>query len=320
MLLRKTYKLIPRISKFEFQNWKLLSILLVIFTLSNANAQEFNCKVDIISPSLQTSAADKQVFEELKGALREFINNTRWGTDNFKIEERIEMNLLINLSEQPSSDEFGGSIQVTSSRTIHNTNYKSTVFNWIDNDFKFKYQRGTAIQFSIDRHRDNLSSVIAFYCYMIMGYDYDSYALEGGTKWFLKAQQICTNAQGVSEPGWRAAEGQRNRYWLVENALQQLFQPLREVYYKYHREGFDVLYGDVNKGTNAVIACLELLQKIHKSRPGSFNVQVFFSTKVDELVNLFGGAAPDVKTKAFTLLKSIDPANLNKYNKINANK
>jgi len=300
------------------QKWVL--VVLTVWGFGTAPAQEINCKVDIISPSLQTSAADKQVFEELKSALREFINNTRWGTDNFKIEERIEMNILINVSEQVNSDEFGGSIQVTSTRTIHNTNYKSTVFNWIDNDFKFKYQRGAAIQFSIDRHRDNLSSVIAYYCYMIMGYDYDTYSLEGGTKYFLKAQQICTNAQGVAEPGWRAAEGQRNRYWLVENALQQLFQPLREVFYKYHREGFDILYGDLTKGTHAVITCLELIQKIHKSRPGSFNVQVFFSTKVDELVNLFGGATPDLKTKAFTLLKQIDPANLNKYNKINANK
>jgi hypothetical protein len=301
--------------------YKFLLVVLAVFQFGISRAQEFNAKVDIIyAPSLQVSANDKIVFDELKSALREFINNTRWGTDNFKVEERIEMNILFNLQELTPPDEYGGSIQVTLSRTIHNTNYKSTVFNWIDNDFKFKYQRGTSIQFSIDRHRDNLSSVIAFYCYMMLGYDYDTYSLEGGTKYFLKAQQICTNAQGVAEPGWRAAEGQRNRYWLVENALQQLFQPLRQVFYKYHREGFDVMYTDIAKGTNEVIACLELIQKIHKSRPGSFNVQVFFSTKVDELVNLFSGAAPDLKTKAFGILKLVDPANLNKYNKINANK
>lgn len=291
-----------------------------LFTGSvSLSAQELNCKVQIISPSLQTSAADKQVFVELTSALREFMNNTRWGTENFKIEERIEMNILINVSEQPAADEFGGSIQVTTSRPIHNTNYKSTVFNWVDNDFKFKYQRGAAIQFSIDRHRDNLSSVLAFYAYMALGYDYDSYSLEGGTKYFVKAQQISSNAQGVSEPGWRAAEtGGRNRYWLVENALQQLFQPLRQVFYKYHREGFDVLYSNITSGTNAVIECLELIQKVAKSRPASFNVQVFFSTKVDELVSLFTGAAPELKTKAYNLLKVLDPANLNKYNKITA--
>ena len=303
MKLRNVYKLI---------------VTGIIFLVGGfSSAQELNCKVQIISPSLQTSAADKQVFVELTSALREFMNNTRWGTENFKVEERIEMNILINVSEQPSADEFGGSIQVTTSRPIHNTNYKSTVFNWIDNDFKFKYQRGAAIQFSIDRHRDNLSSVMAFYAYIALGYDYDSYALEGGTKYLIKAQQISSNAQGVSEPGWRAAEGQRNRYWLIENALQQLFQPLRQVFYKYHREGFDVLFSNLTTGTNAVIECLELIQKVAKSRPGSFNVQLFFSTKVDEMVNLFQGASPDLKTKAFNLLKSLDPANLNKYNKIN---
>lgn len=291
-------------------------VLLLVVITSKLSAQELNCKVQIISPSLQTSAADKQVFEELTSAIREFMNNTRWGSENYKQEERIEMNILINLSEQPSSDQYGGSIQVTSTRPVHNSNYKSTVFNWVDNDFSFRYQRGAAIQFSIDRHRDNLSSVLAFYAYMCMGYDYDSFSKEGGTKYFLKAQQISTNAQGVSEPGWRAAESQRNRYWLVENALQQLFQPLREAFYKYHREGFDVLFSNIATGTQAVIESIELIQKVHKTRPGSFNVQVFFSTKVDELVSLFSGATTEQKNKAFTLLKSVDPANLNKYNKI----
>jgi Domain of unknown function (DUF4835) len=299
------------------KTYKFLSVVLLALSSFSVNAQELNCKVQIISPTLQTSAADKQVFVELTSALREFMNNTRWGTENFKVEERIEMNILINLSEQPSADEFGGSIQVTTTRPVHNTNYKSTVFNWIDNDFKFKYQRGAAIQFSIDRHRDNLSSVMAFYAYIALGYDYDSYGLEGGTKYLVKAQQVASNAQGVAEPGWRAAEGQRNRYWLIENALQQLFQPLRQVYYKYHREGFDVLFSNINSGTNAVLECLDLIQKVSKSRPGSFNVQLFFSTKVDELVNLFQGASPETKLKAYNLLKSLDPSNLNKYNKIN---
>ncbi len=299
------------------KTYKFLAIVFIALSSFQLSAQELNCKVQIISPSLQTSAADKQVFVELTSALREFMNNTRWGTENYKVEERIEMNILINLSEQPSADEFGGSIQVTTSRPIHNTNYKSTIFNWIDNDFKFKYQRGAAMQFSIDRHRDNLSSVMAFYAYIALGYDYDSYGLEGGTKYLVKAQQISSNAQGVAEPGWRAAEGQRNRYWLIENALQQLFQPLRQVYYKYHREGFDVLFTNVNGGTNAIIECLEMIQKVAKSRPGSFNVQLFFSTKVDELVNLFQGAAPETKLKGYNLLKSLDPSNLNKYNKIN---
>ena len=280
------------------------------------HAQELNVKVQIISPSLQTSAADKQVFEELSAAVKEFMNNYKWTQETYKNEERIEMNILINVSEQVAADEFGGTIQVTSSRPIFNTSYKSTVFNYEDRDFKFKYNRGAAINFSIDRHRDNLSAILAFYAYMIIGYDYDSFSKEGGTKYFLKAQQICTNAQGVAEPGWRAAEGQRNRYWMIENCLQQLFQPLREAFYKYHRLGFDELYNSNSKGTQGVYDAIEFIQKVHKVRPASFNVQMFFSTKVDELVSLFSGASTDMKTKAHALLKSIDPANTTKYNKI----
>lgn len=296
--------------------YKHILVAATLLVAGNLTAQEFNCRVQIISPSLQTSAADKQVFEELTSAIREFMNNTRWGTENFKQEERIELNFLINLSKQMSSEEFGGSIQVTSNRPVMSASYKTTVFNWVDESFQFRYQRGSAIQFSIDRHRDNLSSILGYYAFMALGYDYDTYSKEGGTKYFLKAQQICTNAQGVSEEGWRAAESQRNRYWLIENALQQLFQPLREAMYKYHREGFDLLYSDITKGTNAVLESLELIQKVHKVRPGSFNVQVFFSTKVDELVNLFSGASIELKNKGFNLLKQLDPANLNKYNKI----
>jgi hypothetical protein len=155
---------------------------------------------------------------------------------------------------------------------------------------------------------------------MILGYDYDTYSLEGGTKYFLKAQQIVTNAQGVGEPGWKASEGVRNRYWMVENALQQLFQPLRVAYYKYHREGFDKFYNQMPDGIKGVFEALEEVKKVHQARPGSFNVQLFFTAKVDELVSLFQGAEQADKTKAYNLLKTLDPANITKYNKILQNK
>lgn len=295
---------------------KLLLVVTFLITRYYVQAQEFNCQVQIISPALQTSAADKQVLTELQDALREFINNTHWTSDNFKTEERIDLNLLINVKTQASSEEFGGSIQVTSRRTILNSNYYSTVFNFIDEDFSFRYQRGAAIRFSIDQHRDNLSSVIAFYAYMVLGYDYDSYSLEGGTKYFVKAQQIVSNAQGVPDAGWKASEGTRNRYWMVENALHQLFQPMRVAFYKYYRLGFDQFYGAMKEGMTAVFDALEEIMKIHKARPASFNVQLFFSAKVDELVNLFSCATQAEKTRAFNLLKTMDPANITKYNKI----
>lgn len=294
----------------------LLFIPIFILSLTASFAQELNCRVSIISPSLQVSAGDKQTFEQLEQQLTEFMNNNRWTTENFKDEEKIECNFLINLSEQSSSEDFGGSIQVTSRRTVFNSNYSSTIFNYIDDDFKFKYQRGTQLIFSIDQHRNNLTSVLAFYAYMIIAYDYDSFSLEGGSKYFNKAQQIVNNAQSAAEPGWKAFEGDRNRYWLVDNAIQNVFKPLRTAFYKYHRMGFDRMYDNIGEGRKSVLEALELIQGVAKQRIASFNVQLFFSTKVNELVDLFSGAPADEKQKAYQLCKSMDPGNLSKYQKI----
>lgn len=295
---------------------KKLFLFPLLFFALQSGAQELMCKLQIISPSLQTSAADKLLFEQLQQQLQEFMNNTRWTTENFKEEEKIDCNILINISEMPSAEDFGGTIQVTSSRPVFNTNYKSTTMNYIDENFKFKYQRGTPLLFSIDQHRNNLTSVLAFYAYMMIAYDYDSFSPEGGSKYFAKAQQIVNNAQSASEPGWRAAEGDRNRYWMVDNAQQGVFKPLRQAFYKYHRLGFDRLYENIEEGRKEVLSALELINVVAKQRPASFNVQMFFSMKVNELVSLFSSAPVNEKQKAFNLCKAMDPVNLTKYQKI----
>ncbi|MBX7094269.1 MAG: DUF4835 family protein [Flavobacteriales bacterium] len=295
---------------------KKLILLILLFPALSLRAQELMCRLQIISPSLQVSAADKLLFEQLQQQLQEFMNNTRWTTETFKDEEKIDCNVLINISEMSSNEDYGGTIQVTSSRPVFNTNYKSTLFNYLDENFKFKYQRGTPLLFSIDQHRNNLTSVLAFYAYMIIAYDYDSFSLEGGSKYFAKAQQIVNNAQSASEPGWRAAEGDRNRYWMVDNAIQGVFKPLRKAFYDYHRMGFDRMYDNVEEGRKSIIAALEQIQVVAKQRPASFNVQIFFSTKVNELVSLFSEAPPADKQKAFNLCKAMDPGNLTKYQKI----
>lgn len=293
------------------------SLLLLMFFLPLfSGAQELLCKVQIIYPSLQVSAADKILLEQLQTQLQEFMNNTRWTTENFKDEEKIDCNILMNISEMSSSEDFGGTIQVTSSRPVFNTNYKTTLINFIDENFKFKYQRGTPLLFSIDQHRNNLTSVLSFYAYMMIAYDYDSFSPEGGTRYFAKAQQIVNNAQSAAEPGWRASEGDRNRYWMVDNALQGVYKPLRQAFYKYHRMGFDRMYDNLAEGRKEVIASLELIQAVAKQRPASFNVQIFFSTKVNELVSLFSSAPQDEKMKAFNLCKTMDPGNMTKYQKI----
>lgn len=294
---------------------RVLFVIAVLGAIS-LRGQELNCAVQCISPTALTSAGDKEILVDLQKAIYEFMNNTRWTSDVFESEERIDCSILININEKVSSSEFKGSIQVQSSRIIYNTSYKSTLLNYNDNDFHITYLRGTTIEFTPDQHKSNLASILAYYAYVIIGMDYDSFSKKGGTDYFETAQQIVSNAANAPQAGWQSFGDDRNRYWFIANLLTATWDPLREAVYTYHRLGFDVMYDDMAKGRQQVITALELIRKVHSARPGSFNVQLFFTAKVDELVGLFSGANASEKTQAYNLLKEIDPANLTKYDKI----
>jgi hypothetical protein len=280
-------------------------------------AQELNCTVKVIAPQVQGS--NVQVYEQMQTAIFEFINNTKWTNDIFNINERIDCSILINISDRPSNDQFRGSIQIQSTRPIFNSAYNSPVININDPDLAIKYLQNTAIEFTPDIHRSNLASVLAFYCYYIIAADYDTQTLEGGTPFYTKARMVVNNAQNAVEPGWKAFEGNRNRYWLIENAQQAQFKPLRACLYNYHRAGFDKMYDDVEGSRKAVATSIELLKNVHRAKPGSYNVQMFFTAKADEIVNLFSQAQPAEKSKIFNILREIDAPNISKYNKIMKN-
>jgi len=293
-------------------------ILFILTFSSSVFAQELNCQVSvIISPSLQMSANDLEIVKDLETNIYEFMNTTRWTKDNFEIEERVDCNILITLTEKSGSDGFGGKIQVKSLRPVYNTSYSTTVFNFVDPNFNIVYLRNTALIFSIEQYRNNLTSILGFYAYMILAYDYDSFSLEGGSEYFKKAQTIANLAKNSGDSGWEASAGKRkNRYWIVDNALQAMFKPMRQAYYKYHRQGLDLMHKDIVNGRKEVLASLKLLDKVQRSRPGSINLQIFLSSKTDELVGLFSQAEMSEKNAAVNLLKRLDPASSSKYQEI----
>lgn len=297
---------------------KILSTFFLFLCLSCAGrAQELNCTVDIIlGQNVQTSSVDKSIFATLESTIREFMNNRKWTEDNYKIEERLECNLTITINDAPSISQFSGSIQIISRRPIYNSVYYSTLMNFNDKDFDVSYQIGSRLEFSLDQHRNNLGSVLAYYAYMMLGYDYDSYALEGGTEHFTKAQQIVSNAANASESGWRANQSVNNRYWLVENALHQAFKPLRKLYFEYHTKGFDVMSNNVTQGRAIVTKTMNYMNQVVKSRPGSINIQAFFRAKSDELSNLYSQAFPQEKQKVVEIFKKADPINTKVYDDI----
>ena len=282
--------------------------------------QELNCSVQVISPQA-TNSQDKKLFQTLQQSIYEFMNNRKWTNDVFQQDERIECSVVISITDHTSgSDIFNGSIQVQARRPIYKSSYNSLIVNILDKNFSFKYVEYQTMEYVENSFTSNLTSVLAYYAYVILGADYDSFSLEGGTPYFQKAQTIVSNAQSSSDKGWKSTEDDRNRYWTVENTLNSAYKPLRECMYKYHRAGFDAMAEDLVTGRATVLSALELLKKVFDTKPGSHSLTLFFLAKADEIVNLFTLAEPAEKTKLLALVNEIDPANNVKYNKINQSK
>lgn len=280
-------------------------------------SQELNCTVDINYQQIQGST-NKQIFDQLKKAVFEFMNNTRWTKDIYTAQERIDCSILITVNSA-SDDDYAGTIQIQSRRPVYKSSYPCPLFNYSDENFQFKFQQFTALEFNINNFQNNLTSVLAYYAYIILAHDYDSFAPNGGTEYWQKAQLIVNNAQTANEKGWKSFESNKNRYWLVENQLQPLFAGIRDCMYKYHITGMDIMWEKQEEGRANVYKALELLMPVYKARPASFNMQVFFNAKRDEIVKIFAQGTPEEKSKAVELLTTIDPANTTKWLKIQEN-
>jgi hypothetical protein len=291
-----------------------IAISYQLSTINYSSAQDINCNVSVTTPQIQQT--DKKIYETLQKAINEFVKNRKWTNYNFKVEERIECNMLINITERVSTNEFKGTIQVQARRPIYKTSYNSVLLNLIDKDLQFKYEEFQPLDFDETTHISNLTSVLAYYIYVIIGLDFDTFSLYGGTPFYNTAQTIINNAQNAPEKGWKSFESKRNRYWLVENILNQSYQPFREALYKYHRRGLDVMYENMLKGRQEVLESLELLRKVNREKPGLHIVNTYMFGKVEELVNIFSEAPQNEKEQASKALKEVDPANSSKYSAI----
>ena len=288
-----------------------MAVLLGIGASTESAAQELNCTVTVIAP--QISNVDASRFDALEESIREFMNGRRWTNDNFEFEERIECTMQLTINEAVGSTVFKGSMQVQSSRPVFNSDYRTAVMLVNDADIQFEWLDNSQILFNPGQHRDNLSSLLAYYAYMILGMDYDTFSLEGGTPHFLQAQTIVANAQNAGERGWKASQSKQNRYWLVENHLSQTFRPVRNCLYNYHRKGLDLLFDDVEGARLTMAEALIDMRSTNRIRPGSYNIQVFFLAKSDEIINVFGPAPDAEKARLLPILKQLDPGNISSY-------
>ncbi|MBL1281575.1 MAG: DUF4835 family protein [Fluviicola sp.] len=296
----------------------LVSLLFIFNLVFVSNSQELNCQVSvIIDARLELTSVEKEVLEQMENTIYELMNNTQWTKDKFTVEERINCTIQFQIDKVTSAGSFSGSMQVQSSRPALNSSYNTTMFNFQDKDVAFSYSRNAILIYVPNQYTDNLTSMLAFYAYFILGMDYDSFSNKGGTKYFSMAQQVVSDAQASGAPGWKSNErGRKNRFWLVDNILHELFSPLRECNYIYHRKGIDLLYDSKKSGKTGIFNALSKLIKITSTRPGSVNLLNFVQAKTNEIKNLFADSEAREKNDIVNLLKRIDPANSSRYQEI----
>jgi hypothetical protein len=290
-------------------------LLLILVGLFKANAQELNCKVVINADKVQTM--ERQVFSDMQTAFTRFLNTRRWTNDQFKAEERINCTLILNFNPTSSLGLYNASAQIQSSRPVYGTSYNTVLFNFLDKNFEFEYVQSQPLDYNDNGNFTHLTAMLAFYAYVIIGLDYDSFSKMGGNPYFQKALNVVNNAQQFNTAGWAGFDGnQRNRYWVSENLSNQQFIPLREGMYTYHRLALDDFQKDPEKSRTQIIDILNKIKVVKKQKPNSVLINAFFDAKMDELIKIFSEASPQLKQQAYTLLSDLDPTNTDKYKKL----
>ncbi len=294
-----------------------------IFTLFFAilamglGAQELNVTVRINTQKLQS--ADPKVFETLENTVREFMNTQKWTDDVFELEERINANVLITIQEELSPTSFKADVAVQASRPVYGSDYETPLINHIDKGVTFFYEQFQPLQFSRNTYNDNLSSVLAFYSYIILGLDYDSFSPYGGEPHFQAAQDILNNvpqSAAAANPGWRSLDGNRNRFWLIENLLSPRVRPFRQAWYDYHRQGLDLCASDVATGRAIIAAALDQVREVDQAYPNSMIIQLFTDTKSQEILEIFKQGTPQEQNTVVQIMSRIDASNASKYREI----
>jgi len=294
-----------------------LALLIALsFVCRLATAQDLNARVKVVAPKIQVT--NKRVLQTLETAMKDFLNGRKWSAEDILPQERIECNFVLNLTSWDGSSSFSGELQIQSSRPVFGSTYTTTLLNINDKDVDFTYNEGQTIDYSDQNFQSNLSSVMAFYAYIIVGMDYDSFSRYGGTNYFLAAQNVAINAQTSSYKGWKAFDNTLNRYWLSENLNNKLYQNLRSVVYDYHRNGLDAMADNPGKGRKVILSTLTALTQVDRKRLGSYFPLAFFTAKNAELVSVLSGASQQERIQAMNLLQQADPANGNKYQALGA--
>lgn len=296
-------------------------ILFIILLLMGAQvtAQELRGRVTVISNRVGSNVNQK-VFQSLQSALNDFVNTRNWTDDSYKTNEKIDCSFLLNVESSGETDVYKASLTIQSARPVFSASYLSPMINYQDNGIVFKYTQFQQLEFSetrvggTDALASNLTAVFAYWINIILGFDYDSFSPRGGDPYFQKAQNIVNNSpEGRGISGWKAFDGARNRYWLVENLLNSRYTLFHDALYQYYRKGMDQMYKSEIGARNQVMQALNKLNTLDAENANTMIIPFFFQARSKELMGVFSQAGPSEKTQALAVLQKLDVPNATQY-------
>lgn len=295
-------------------------ILIALLLWSTAvGAQELQAKLTVMANRVSTQV-DKKIFNTMQGTVTNFLNSRKWTALTYQPHERIKCNFLISIDQDLGGNVFKATLTVQAARPIYGSTYESPLLNIQDNDFVFRYIEFQPVEFNENRVQgtdplvSNITAMLAYYVNLIIGLDQDSFSPRGGDAFYQKAQNIVNSApEGRDISGWKAFDGVRNRFRLVQNLTDTRFNLFHDALYAYYRSGFDQLTTDEDAARAGVLTALTSLESLNRDNPASMYLQVFFQGRSNELFRLFSKAKPEQKTKARELLTRLDVTNTSTY-------
>lgn len=288
------------------------AIAILLFALV-ANAQDLQCNVQVVADGVQ--ASNKAIFQDMENAISQFMNQRKWISDKVQTQEKINCNFVINIKDF-NIDQFQAEVNITSSRPVYGTTYNTPIFQHFDQEWNFSYAQFQSLDYQENANVMQLTTLLAFYANVIIGLDFDTFAPEGGQAYYSKALQLRNLAQGTL--GWNPSDGRgnRNKYYIIDQLLDDRFKSVRTALYQYHMKGMDKFKDDNEASRKEIYESLEKIRTIQEQLPNSVIFKIFFNAKRQELINIFQKADPGMKNRAITLLGKLDPSNVSTYDKI----
>lgn len=287
--------------------------LLFLLSSLSLNAQELDFTVRVNADQVNTT--ERGIFTEMESAFERFLNDRVWTTDRFQNNEKIKGNIIITIQNQPSIGQFTANAQVQLIRPVYKSSYETLLLNFADRDWDFQFTLSQPMDFNENNFQSNITSLLAYYAFIALGLDYDSFAPLGGAPFYQQALNVVNNAgQGN---GWGQFQNRRNRYWLLENlSINNQYEPVREAIYKYHREGLDIMRATPDKTRANILQALKDIQQVNRTLPNAILIISFLDAKSDELLNIFSDGPMNVRREAYNELLKLDPTRRSKYQKI----